>query len=181
MAEVGQRPEYALQQVRVPFMVEDLPADYVPRPREFNALIEKLLDQQREEPAAIIAALRGAGGYGKTTMAKAICHDPRIRETFGGVLWVTLGENPGNLVGKIEDLIYALSNERPGFTSIEAAVAHLAMLLAERTILIVVDDVWNPAHLHPFLQGGRHCTRLITTRDDSVLPSQAQRIQDDRD
>src|SRR6266566_9198682 len=83
------------QQVRVPFMVEDLPADYVPRPREFNALIEKLLDQQREEPAAITAALRGAGGYGKTTMAKAICHDERIQEAFDdGILWVTLGENP---------------------------------------------------------------------------------------
>ncbi len=57
------------QRARVPFMVEDLPADFVARPREFNALIDKLLDQRREEPVAITAALRGAGGYGKTTMA----------------------------------------------------------------------------------------------------------------
>src|SRR4051795_2033791 len=28
-------------------------------------------------------------------------------------------------------------------------------------------------------KGGKHCTRLITTRDDSVLPSQTQRIQVD--
>jgi len=63
------------QQARVPFMVEDLPADYVPRPQEFSALIDKLLDQRREEPVAITAALRGAGGYGKTTMARAICHE----------------------------------------------------------------------------------------------------------
>ncbi len=62
-------------QPRVPFMVEDLPPDYVPRPKEFKALIKKLLDQQREEPVAITAALRGAGGYGKTTMAKAICSE----------------------------------------------------------------------------------------------------------
>src|SRR5215471_11512807 len=46
------------QKVRVPFMVENLPPDYVPRPREFDALVEKLLDQQREEPVAITAALR---------------------------------------------------------------------------------------------------------------------------
>jgi len=30
-------------------------------------------DQRREEPVAITAALRGAGGYGKTTMAVMAC------------------------------------------------------------------------------------------------------------
>jgi len=143
------------QQPRVPFMVEDLPADYVPRPREFEALIEKLLDQRREEPVAITAALRGAGGYGKTTMARALCHDERIQQAFDdGILWVTLGEHPGNLMGKVEDLIYMLNQERPGFTGIDAAAARLAELLADRDILLVVDDVWDAMHLKPFLQGG---------------------------
>ncbi len=136
-------------------MVEDLPTDYVPRPREYGALIEKLLDQRREEPVAITAALRGAGGYGKTTMARALCHDERIQQAFDdGILWVTLGEHPGNLVGKVEDLIYMLSHERPGFTGIDAAGVHLAELLADRDILLVVDDVWDAMHLKPFLQGG---------------------------
>src|SRR5207248_1636898 len=85
------------------------------RPREYEALIGKLLDQRREEPVAITAALRGAGGYGKTTMARALCHDERIQQAFDdGILWVTLGESPGNLVGKVEDLIYMLNQERPG-------------------------------------------------------------------
>src|SRR5712691_9943919 len=115
------------QQPRVPFMVEDLSADYVPRPRESEALIEKLLDQRREETGVITDALRGARGYGKTTMARALCHDERIQQAFDdGILWVTLGEHPGNLVGKVEDLIYILNQERPGFTGIDAATAHLA-------------------------------------------------------
>ena len=152
-------------------MVEDLPADFVPRSQEFDELIDKLLDEQREEPIAITAALRGAGGYGKTTMAKALCHDERIQQAFDdGILWVTLGEHPGNLVGKVEDLIYTLSRERPGFTGIDAATAHLAELLAERDMLLVIDDVWNAAHLKPFLQGGKRCARLITTRNEEVLP-----------
>jgi NB-ARC domain/WD domain, G-beta repeat len=163
------------QQARVPFMVEDLPPDYVPRPQEFEELIEKLLDQQREEPVAITAALRGAGGYGKTTMAKALCHDERIQQAFDdGILWVTLGEHPGNLVGKIEDLIYLLSHERPGFMSIDAAGARLAELLADRDILLVVDDVWDGMHLKPFLHGGKRCARLVTTRNEEVLPANAQ-------
>ena len=107
-------------------------------------MIRKLLDEKREEPIAITAALRGAGGYGKTTMAMALSHDERIQDAFDdGILWVTLGETPGNLVGKLEDLIYTLSEKRPGFTSIDAARAHLAELLADRDILLVIDDVWN--------------------------------------
>jgi len=165
------------QQAHVPFMVEDLPADYVPRPQEFGALIDKLLDQRREEPVAITAALRGAGGYGKTTMAKALCHDERIQQAFDdGILWVTLGEHPGNLVGKVEDLIYMLNQERPGFTGIDAAGARLAELLADRDILLVVDDVWDSMHLKPFLQGGKRCARLVTTRNEDVLPANTQSL-----
>src|SRR6266852_1976001 len=165
------------QQARVPFMVEDLPVDYVPRPQEFNALVNKLLDQEREEPVAITAALRGAGGYGKTTMAKALCHNERIQQAFDdGILWVTLGEHPGNLVGKVEDLIYMLNQEHPGFTGIDAAGARLAELLADRDILLVVDDVWDATHLKPFLRGGTHCARLVTTRNEDVLPANAQSL-----
>src|SRR5258708_4337475 len=165
------------QQARVPFMVEDLQADYVPRPQEFDALIDRLLDQRREEAIAITAALLGAGGYGKTTMAKALCHDERIQQAFDdGILWVTLGEHPGNLVGKVEDLIYMLNQERPGFTGIDAAGARLAELLADRDILLVVDDVWDSMHLKPFLQGGKRCARLVTTRNEDVLPANTQSL-----
>jgi WD40 repeat protein/transcriptional regulator with XRE-family HTH domain len=168
------------KQFRIPFMVEDLPTDFVQRPNEFDALIGKLLESDRKVPTAITAALRGAGGFGKTTLAKALCHDPRIKETFhDGILWVTLGQKPGNLVGKIEDLIYVLSRERPGFTSLEAAAAHFSEQLADRDVLIVIDDVWYLDHLRPFLHGGRNCARLITTRDDRVLPDTTHMIQVD--
>src|SRR6266567_3516234 len=167
-------------QPHVPFMVEELPEDFVERPKEFESLISMLLDEQRDEPVAITAALRGAGGYGKTTLARALCHDKRIQEAFDdGILWVTLGENPGSLIGKVEDLIYILSHERPNFTGQDAATSHLAELLADRDILLVIDDVWNSAHLRPFLQGGERCARLITTRNEGVLPRVAQRIQVD--
>jgi transcriptional regulator with XRE-family HTH domain len=164
----------------IPFMVEDLPTHFVLRPNEFDELISKLLESDRKIPTAITAALRGAGGFGKTTMAIALCHDPRIRETFhDGILWVTLGQKPDNLVGKIEDLIYVLSRERPGFTSLEAAAAHFSEQLADLAVLIVIDDVWYLDHLRPFLHGGRNCARLITTRDDRVLPDKTYMIQVD--
>jgi hypothetical protein len=96
------------QTPRVPFMVDDLPEDFVSRPEEFDLLIHQLLDMEKEEPLAITAALRGAGGFGKTTLARALCHDERIQEVFDdGILWVTLGEKPGDIAGKVQDLIEA--------------------------------------------------------------------------
>src|SRR5205823_13074625 len=75
-----------------------------------------------------------------------------------------------------EDLIYMLNQEPPHFTDIDAAGARLAELLADRDILLVVDDVWNAAHLKPFLHGGTRCARLITTRNEEVLPTNAQSL-----
>ena len=165
---------------RVPFMVEDLPAGFVQRPNEFDQLVALLLDQNREEPVAITAALRGAGGYGKTTIAKALCHDERIQEAFDdGILWVTLGENPGDLTGRVEDFIQTLSGERPGFSNTEAAIARLKELLADRDLLIVIDDVWNRDHLRPFMQGGARSARLITTRNPNTLPDRAAEVKVD--
>jgi WD40 repeat protein len=165
---------------RVPFMVEDLPKGFVERPGEFDQLLRLLIDEHREEPVAITAALRGAGGYGKTTLAKALCHDEQIQDAFDdGILWVTLGETPGDLTGRVEDLIVTLGDERPGFTALDAAVNRLKELLADRDILIVIDDVWDRAHLNPFLQGGPRCARLITTRNFDTLPAGAAKVRVD--
>ncbi|HQR34385.1 MAG TPA: NB-ARC domain-containing protein, partial [Blastocatellia bacterium] len=156
---------------RVPFMADDLPKDFVPRPGEFDQLIGHLLAENREDPVAITAALRGAGGYGKTTLAKAICHDERIQDAFDdGILWVTLGETPGDLNAKVLELIEVLCGYKPDYTGTEAIAARFRELLADRDILLVIDDVWNHAHLRPFLQGGEHCARLITTRNPKILP-----------
>ncbi len=164
---------------RVPFMVEDL-HDFVNRPDEFDQLISNLIENNREMPVAITAALRGAGGYGKTTLAMAICHDERVQEAFyDGILWVTLGKEAGNLTEKVNDLIEILSGERPGFKSIESAANHLVELIAHKYMLIVIDDVWNSAHLKPFLQGGPQCARLITTRNFDTLPPNAKKIDVD--
>jgi hypothetical protein len=161
----------ACQTPRVPFMAEDLPEDYVPRQAEILRLINLLFDRVREESIANTVALVGAGGYGKSALAAAICHDEDIRQVFDdGVLWVTLGEDPHDLSRYVIDLVEMLSGERPGFTTLDAAVIRFGELLADRNLLLVIDDVWSAVHLKPFLQGGKNCARLITTRNSTTLP-----------
>jgi hypothetical protein len=163
------------RQKRVAMMAPEPPADFVQRPAEFGALKRQLLDA-KGDAVAITAALRGAGGYGKTTLAKALAHDPDIQDAyFDGILWVELGEKPDNLLLIISDLITLLTGTPPGLNTVNAAASALGEALGDRRILLVVDDVWREQDLRPFMQGGAGATRLVTTRNDSVLPSNAVR------
>lgn len=159
---------------RVPVMLDQL-VDFVPRPEEYQQLLTNLLNREDNSPVAITAALRGAGGYGKTTLAKALCYDKAVQDAFDdGILWVTLGENPGDLTGRVVDLIEILTGERPGFSDVNVAAVRLRQILAGRDVLMVVDDLWNQAHLSPFLLGTGAC--LITTRVVDTLPPNTKRV-----
>jgi WD40 repeat protein len=163
------------RQKRVPMMAPEPPPDFVQRSVEFDALKRKLLDA-KGDAVAITAALRGAGGYGKTTLAKKLAHDPDIQDAyFDGILWVELGEKPENLLSIISDLIIRLTGEPPGLQTINAAASALGEALGDRRILMVVDDAWREPDLRAFLRGGPSTTRLVTTRLDNILPDNAVR------
>lgn len=163
---------------RVPFMAPPLPASFVARPSETEAVFDLLL-RDRRDPVAITTALRGAGGFGKTTLAAAICHDDRAHEAFDdGILWATLGQSP-HLLNELVKLYAALTGERPGFVDVEDAARELALKLEAKNCLIVIDDAWNAAHVKPFLRGGPGSARLITTRLFDVA-SEAKRIDVDQ-
>lgn len=165
---------------RVPMMAPEPPVDYVTRPHEFDALKTKLLDS-KGDAVAITAALRGAGGYGKTTLAKALAHDDDIQDAFyDGVLWVELGEQGGGrLLALIADLVALITGEARAIATVEAARTALGEALGDRRILLVIDDVWQRHHLDAFLHGGKGTTRLVTTRFDAVLPVDTERQEVD--
>jgi hypothetical protein len=139
------------QPKRVPFMAPDLPQPFVPR-REFDELLTCVLDPTLQNPVAITTAVQGAGGYGKTTLATALCHDERVSDAFDdGVLWTSLGQTP-RLVDEITKLYEALSGKQPPFIDVQQASTQLADKLEHRNCLIVIDDVWDSVHLEPFLR-----------------------------
>ncbi|MGH8650719.1 MAG: TIR domain-containing protein, partial [Gammaproteobacteria bacterium] len=156
------------QATRVPFMAPDLTASFVQRPTEFGVLRSLLLEPAGRDPVAISTAVTGAGGFGKTTLACALCHDDDIILAFDdGILWTTLGENP-NVADALAKLYAGLTGERPAFKDAEDAATTLAEKLEHKNCLIVIDDVWDPAHVKAFLRGGAGCARLITTRQSEV-------------
>ena len=80
---------------RVPFMAPELPQGFVPRPGQLDPLLDALLESGHLNPTPGAAAFYGPGGFGKTTLAAAVCHNDDIITAYdAGVLWVTLGEKP---------------------------------------------------------------------------------------
>jgi WD40 repeat protein len=154
------------------FTVPHRAGPVVPRPELTGRLIE-LLCAEGADTVGLTTALEGAGGFGKTTLAREIGWDPRVRAHFGGeVLWVTLGRQIAgvDLVGKVNGLAQLLSGRPQTFTDLELAGQNLGTLLGTRRRLLIVDDVWRAEQLAPFLMGGPVCTRLVTTRNSAALP-----------
>jgi hypothetical protein len=167
---------------RVPYMSGELPDDFVLRPEEYGRLKEAVLSAGSDATIGITTALQGAGGYGKTALANALCRDPDDRFEFtDGILRVEIGKERNHVTGLIVDLIEKLdpNARRPGFQDVETAAEHLGELIGEARLLLVIDDVWRESQLRPSLRGGPNCVRLVTTRLPHVLPKTYKAIDVD--
>jgi WD40 repeat protein len=161
--------------------VPPLRGDEVARP----GLMEDLVAAVTRPGASAVGmttGLWGAGGFGKTTMARLLVHRKEVKEQFpDGVVWVTVGEDAAGpeLAEKVTNVVGLLCGARPGLTDPFAAGAELGRMLGERRVLLVVDDVWTSAQVEPFLIGGSGAVRLFTTRVRGVLARSAESVRVD--
>jgi WD40 repeat protein len=141
----------------------------VGRPAEVNQIVTALRDGGT---VGITTAVHGAGGFGKTTIARMVRADPRVLRQFRNrVYWVTVGRDADKhtLLRLVNDLIAQIQPGQPGtFTSAQQASDHLAALLtAGPPRLLILDDVWTDDQLAAF-PVARQCARLVTTRNPSL-------------
>jgi hypothetical protein len=172
------------QPTRIPLPPElQVPAWVIERPAELNAVVESLVSGTRT--VGITTGLHGAGGFGKTTLAQIACADRRVRQRFGGrVFLITVGRDlrgPATISAKINDVIKLVTGEDATFTDPELAGRRLGTLLdAGPRRLLVLDDVWDPEQLAPFAQGGKRCSRLVTTRVPELLAGRGAAVKVDQ-
>jgi WD40 repeat protein len=153
----------------------------VGRPEEVGDVVAAVL---RGGSVGITTAVHGAGGFGKTTVARQVRAERRILRHFDGrVFWVTLGRDVrrGALVEKVNDLVRRIDAGRAQpFTDVQQAAEHLAAVLAEGPRrLIVLDDVWFEEQLAAFPVAGR-CARLVTTRIPTLVSGQVISVRVDQ-
>lgn len=143
--------------------VPRLPRNFVPRVDELDALVAMVLSEH-DVPMVV----HGMPGIGKTVLAAALAHDERVRASFpDGVLWVTLGRER-NVVRAQAFLAEELGDVARAFGDPRQGAARLSTLLAERSCLLVLDDVWFVEDLEAFDVLGPYGRMVITTRDARV-------------
>jgi hypothetical protein len=158
--------------------VPALPPGYVVRV-ELDELVDAVVDPAggavgvTAAPAGV--GLHGIGGIGKSVLAAAVAADDRVRRRFpDGVYWVTVGEQPDLLALQL-DLLGRLGAPREARTTGEASAA-LHAALADRRVLLVVDDVWSDTAARAFrVAAGPRGRVLYTSRDPAVVAAAGAR------
>ncbi|MEV7007061.1 BTAD domain-containing putative transcriptional regulator [Streptosporangium sp. NPDC051022] len=151
---------------------EAVPAQLPPEPGQFTGRTGELrtLDAVATGGETVaISLVTGAGGVGKTALAVHWGH--RIRHRFpDGQLYVNLhGHSPEQPLRPIEALgqflrALGVPAERVPDTVEEASAAYRS-LLADRQVLVVLDNAGGVDQVRPLLPGGRRCATVITSRD----------------
>ncbi|MFF9018952.1 NB-ARC domain-containing protein, partial [Streptomyces eurythermus] len=122
----------------------------------------------------LTTSLHGAGGFGKTRLARMVCADRTVRRRFRDrVYLVTLGRDlrsTAEIGAKVGEVTRLITGDTTTFTDPDLAGDHLGRLLEQRPrTLLVLDDVWEREQLDPFLRGAPQCVRLVTTRRPHLL------------
>jgi DNA-binding SARP family transcriptional activator/tetratricopeptide (TPR) repeat protein len=144
------------------FPICQLPADIA----DFSgrrAETAELADLLRHTPLVVLS---GEPGVGKSTLAVRVAH--LLRAEFpGGQLFAHLaGASSPRAAGDVlTDLLGALGVSGPEVPDdLSARAAMFRGRLADRRVLIVLDDAADPAQVRPLLPGTASCAVIVTSR-----------------
>jgi WD40 repeat protein len=151
--------------------VPPLPAGFVPRPE----ISEPIFRGLSTEGTVALTAIEGMGGIGKTIVVNELCHDPRVRTIFkDGILWFTIGKQfsltPEALT---REMALHLNQE----FRVYSAAAYRS-LFRDKSVLVVLDDVWTLDAIEPFLLDPGSSKLLYTTRNRRVADSTGAKSHD---
>jgi DNA-binding SARP family transcriptional activator len=141
--------------------------------------------------AVVISAVSGFAGVGKTALAVHWAH--RVRGRFpDGQLYANLrgyaAEAPVRPIESLARFLQALDVPAERIPSdVDTASALYRSLLADRRVLVLLDNASDPDQVRPLLPGGPGCAAVVTSRDhlgglvarDGAVPLRLDVLTDD--
>jgi WD40 repeat protein len=162
--------------------VPDLPPHYLTRQATIDAVVHALLDSGGGKVGISAASLggpgaksdrhglHGMGGIGKSVLAAAVARQPAMGERFAdGIFWLSVGQDP--VLASLQAQLCGALGHTADFDHAADGKQRLREILAEKAVLLVLDDVWTAQHAVMLDVVGSAGCLLVTTRDHAVLTS----------
>ncbi|XP_023762376.1 putative disease resistance RPP13-like protein 1 [Lactuca sativa] len=138
-----------------------------------EALLKKLLGKEECDENVSIVSIVGMGGIGKTTLAKLLYNEEKVKDHFELRAWVCASEELD--VFNISKAIFeAVGGDAKRLSNLDLLHVALKEKLLKKRFLLVLDDVWNEDYnkwellQSPLLVGAPGSRVLVTTRSTKV-------------
>ncbi|GAB4837188.1 hypothetical protein Ancab_039554 [Ancistrocladus abbreviatus] len=148
-------------------------ANVVGRDEDVKHLVHHLTHNMEARVVVIV----GAGGVGKTTLARMVYNDTRIKDHFKTAAWVTISQqwNGKDLLIEILRQTRGISYEEGNSKSERELVDAIYGFLSEKQYLLVLDDMWERGawdRIYPAIAQKEPGSKVIITTRKEDLPSQ---------
>ncbi|PWA57057.1 NB-ARC domains-containing protein [Artemisia annua] len=151
------------------------PSGIVGRQGDKEALVLKLLaNEPRNSENFSIVPIVGMGGVGKTTLAKIVYDDKKVKKHFKLKAWVCVSDE-WDTFGMSNIIFQSVTGETKKFEDLNLLQEALRDQLREKLFLLVLDDVWSESSddwesLVAPLKACAHGSKIImTTRKEKLL------------
>ncbi|KAL6008679.1 hypothetical protein ACLOJK_021905 [Asimina triloba] len=137
-------------------------------------IISRLVSGTSQEDGGVdVFSIIGVGGMGKTTLARSISQDERVKRHFEKVLWVCVSDD-----FDVKRIIKAIMQDDRHHDTLPSELNPLQKKLLKtlqgKLFLLVLDDIWNEDEekwqnlLLPLQRGAQGSKILITTRSEKI-------------
>lgn len=124
----------------------------------------------------VVAAITGAGGTGKTTLAQMVFNDRMVVGNFEVKIWLSVSQHVEE-PELLRNIVAATGGDYNIINDITVDMAmlrnHVKQAVRHKRFLLVMDDVWSESVWNkllraPLSHGARGSRVLVTTRKDQV-------------
>ena len=147
------------------------PANHVPRVELLKEISSAILNSDITPTIGTTVTIRGIGGIGKSTIAKALCHDPLIKEHFiNGFLWISLAPPLPNPMTMLSDIYQRLTDKSAAASNVSIIISKIKSLVSNPSckLLVILDDVWEAKDAMMFVDVFSSCKTVMTTRKMNI-------------